>query len=429
MGSKTVARRTVRDAGAPVVPGTVEPVSDPEEGRRVAAEIGYPVMLKASAGGGGKGMRLVHAPEELASALGRAGSEAAAAFGTRRSTSRRPSSSRGISRFNSSPTSRELVVSRRTRVLDAAPAPEGRGGVPRTVQRRGPATPDGRGGRDDREGGELRGRRNDRVPRRRRSEFLFPRDEHAPAGRASRHGARDRARLVHAQIRIAAGEPLSVHPGRCRLRGSRYRSAGLCRGSRVRVLTVARPNRPVARTCRTRRRVDSGVYEGWEVAIHYDPMLAKLAVWAETREKPLPGCAAPLPNTPLVESRRRCRSFARSARTRSTLRATSTRNTSIDGSWNGRRQGSARSRARSSCSTSRLLPRRSTPQSCAAAGGCDRWRAEQLEAGRSVLARCAGRQDEKSWNSKHSEAIRRRRSKSRSREACFAFRGRPSDRR
>ena len=56
MGSKTVARRTVRDAGAPVVPGTVEPVTDPEAARRVAAEIGYPVMLKASAGGGGKGI-------------------------------------------------------------------------------------------------------------------------------------------------------------------------------------------------------------------------------------------------------------------------------------------------------------------------------------------------------------------------------------
>ena len=81
MGSKTVARRTVRDAGAPVVPGTVEPVTDPEEARRVAAEIGYPVMLKASAGGGGKGMRLVHSADELASALERAGSEAAAAFG------------------------------------------------------------------------------------------------------------------------------------------------------------------------------------------------------------------------------------------------------------------------------------------------------------------------------------------------------------
>src|SRR5690606_260382 len=46
MSSKTSARRAVRDAGAPVVPGTVDPVSDPDEARRIAGEIGYPVMLK-----------------------------------------------------------------------------------------------------------------------------------------------------------------------------------------------------------------------------------------------------------------------------------------------------------------------------------------------------------------------------------------------
>ena len=81
MGSKTSARRAVRDAGAPVVPGTVDPVADPAEARRIAEEIGYPVMLKAAAGGGGKGMRLVRSSDELAAALERAGSEAAAAFG------------------------------------------------------------------------------------------------------------------------------------------------------------------------------------------------------------------------------------------------------------------------------------------------------------------------------------------------------------
>src|SRR6185369_9681917 len=75
------ARRAVRDAGAPVVPGTVDPVSDPDEARRIADEIGYPVMLKAAAGGGGKGMRLVRSSDELPSALERAGAEAAAAFG------------------------------------------------------------------------------------------------------------------------------------------------------------------------------------------------------------------------------------------------------------------------------------------------------------------------------------------------------------
>ena len=57
MGSKTIARKTVQAAGVPVVPGTVEPVATEEEILRVSKTIGFPVMLKATAGGGGKGMR------------------------------------------------------------------------------------------------------------------------------------------------------------------------------------------------------------------------------------------------------------------------------------------------------------------------------------------------------------------------------------
>ncbi|HZW36866.1 MAG TPA: biotin carboxylase N-terminal domain-containing protein, partial [Candidatus Deferrimicrobiaceae bacterium] len=80
MGSKTLARKTVQAAGVPVVPGTVEPISTEEEVFRVAREIGFPVMLKATAGGGGKGLRLVRAESELASSLRMAKSEAKSAF-------------------------------------------------------------------------------------------------------------------------------------------------------------------------------------------------------------------------------------------------------------------------------------------------------------------------------------------------------------
>src|SRR5712692_9930009 len=80
MGSKTSARRTAQAAGAPVVPGTVSPLASIEEAERVAGEIGYPIMLKAAAGGGGKGLRLVHSREEIASAFSLASSEAAASF-------------------------------------------------------------------------------------------------------------------------------------------------------------------------------------------------------------------------------------------------------------------------------------------------------------------------------------------------------------
>src|SRR5678816_207459 len=65
----------------PVVPGTTDPLADDAEAARVAAEVGYPVMIKAARGGGGKGMRLVRAPGELVGALRAARSEAGAAFG------------------------------------------------------------------------------------------------------------------------------------------------------------------------------------------------------------------------------------------------------------------------------------------------------------------------------------------------------------
>jgi len=81
MGSKTSARRAAIHAGVPIVPGTVEALTSFDEARNTAEQFGYPVMLKASAGGGGKGMRLVASFDELRSAFDSAKSEAASAFG------------------------------------------------------------------------------------------------------------------------------------------------------------------------------------------------------------------------------------------------------------------------------------------------------------------------------------------------------------
>jgi acetyl-CoA carboxylase biotin carboxylase subunit len=81
MGSKTAARRIARETGVPMVPGTLDAVAGDEAARVTAREIGYPVMLKAAMGGGGKGMRLVRREEELAEALRAARAEAGAAFG------------------------------------------------------------------------------------------------------------------------------------------------------------------------------------------------------------------------------------------------------------------------------------------------------------------------------------------------------------
>jgi acetyl-CoA carboxylase biotin carboxylase subunit len=81
MGSKTAARQLAIRAGTPVVPGTTEPLRDAEEAAQVAQSFGYPVLLKAAAGGGGKGMRVVREASEVAAALASAQREARNAFG------------------------------------------------------------------------------------------------------------------------------------------------------------------------------------------------------------------------------------------------------------------------------------------------------------------------------------------------------------
>ncbi|SFJ31134.1 acetyl-CoA carboxylase biotin carboxylase subunit [Thermoflavimicrobium dichotomicum] len=81
MGDKTTARETMKAAGVPVVPGTEGVIEDIEEAAKTANEIGYPVIVKATAGGGGKGMRIVHSEEELRRAITLAQKEAEANFG------------------------------------------------------------------------------------------------------------------------------------------------------------------------------------------------------------------------------------------------------------------------------------------------------------------------------------------------------------
>ncbi|MDT4897058.1 MAG: acetyl-CoA carboxylase, biotin carboxylase subunit [Acidobacteriota bacterium] len=80
MGDKVEARRTMQEAGVPILPGSPEPLETEEEALKLAREIGFPVIVKAAAGGGGRGMRIVRSEEELGPALETASTEAAAAF-------------------------------------------------------------------------------------------------------------------------------------------------------------------------------------------------------------------------------------------------------------------------------------------------------------------------------------------------------------
>ena len=81
MGDKTAARKLMQGAGVPTVPGSKDAIAHPNEALTVAERVGFPVLIKASAGGGGKGMRLVHRAEDLAALFQTASSEALSAFG------------------------------------------------------------------------------------------------------------------------------------------------------------------------------------------------------------------------------------------------------------------------------------------------------------------------------------------------------------
>ena len=82
MGDKVMAKKTAGDLGLPLVPGSDGAISDPVEAAKIAEEIGYPVIIKAASGGGGRGMRIVNAGDDLRESIRQASSEAKSAFGS-----------------------------------------------------------------------------------------------------------------------------------------------------------------------------------------------------------------------------------------------------------------------------------------------------------------------------------------------------------
>jgi acetyl-CoA carboxylase biotin carboxylase subunit len=286
MGEKTSARREAVAAGVPVVPGTLEPVGGEAAVAREAGRIGYPVMLKAAAGGGGKGLRLVRSPSELPSALARARSEASGAFGDDRvyleKAIARPRHvevqvvgdhhGNVLHLFE-----RECSIQRRhQKVIEESPSPA--------------LTPQLR-----RRMGELA------VALARRTgyvnagtlEFLVGEDREPCFLEMNtrlqvEHPVTEMVTgldLVKLQIRVARGEPLPLrqedvvqrgHAIECRVYAEDPDAGFLPSPGRIEALRV--PGGPGVRD-------DSGVYEGWEVPIHYDPLVSKLVVWAESREE------------------------------------------------------------------------------------------------------------------------------------------------
>ena len=182
-------------AGVPIIPGTTEPVESADEVRRLGDEYGWPIAIKASAGGGGKGLKVVASADEVERAYRGRTPRRPGVFlrrrGLRRALPRGSPPRRGAGARRPA---RRRDPSRGARVHDPASSPEARRGDALAGGRRGAPRPD----RSDRSRGGACRRLplcgHDRGPPLEGGRVLLPRDEHQAPGRAHGHRARDGAR-------------------------------------------------------------------------------------------------------------------------------------------------------------------------------------------------------------------------------------------
>lgn len=284
MGDKISARRTVKAAGVPVVPGSDGPVDTVDEALAIAGEVGYPILLKATAGGGGKGMRIVHTPQDLATAFRLASNEALAAFGD--GTLYVERLLEGVRHIEFQVLAdrygnvvhlgeRECSIQRRRqKLIEESPSTA----IDEDLRRRM---------------GEIavRAAQAVRYENAGTVEFLLDREKNfyfleMNTRLQVEHPVTEMVTgldLVVEQIRVASGRRLRLKQADIKLNGSAIE----CRVNAEdpyndflpavgRINSVFEPSGPGV-------RVDSAVFDGYEVSLYYDPLLAKLIVWGETR--------------------------------------------------------------------------------------------------------------------------------------------------
>jgi 3-methylcrotonyl-CoA carboxylase alpha subunit len=312
MGSKSAAKTLMEKAGVPLVPGYHGDNNEPNFLAEQAAQMGYPVLIKASAGGGGKGMRRVDKPEDFVAALASCQREAKASFGDEHVL---------VERYVTRPRHIEIQVfgdthgqcvylferdcsvqRRHQKVLEEAPAP---GMTPQRRAEMGAAAVAaakavgyvGAGTvefiAEQRNDGELH--------------FYFMEMNTRLQVEHPVTEAITGLDLVEWQLRVAAGEPLPLLQHELRMHGHAI-EARICAENpdanflpATGTLHVARwPEHVAFERSQQLPRVDSGVREGDTISPHYDSMIAKLIVWGEDRAQALARLSAALERTHIM---------------------------------------------------------------------------------------------------------------------------------
>lgn len=286
LGSKINARRLAIEAGVPVMPGTTEGVGSLEEAQETAQEIGYPVLLKAAAGGGGKGMRVVRTAEELAGGLRAAQGEAMTAFG---------SDEVFVEKYVEEPRHIEIqvVADNHGNVLVLG---ERECSIQRRHQKVVEESPSV--AVDD----DLRARMRESAERLIRAanytnagtlEFLLDKTGayyflEVNTRLQVEHPVTEMVTgldLVELQLRVAEGEALPITSDDVQFNGHAIECRICAEDSYDNFLPSIGVIQEVIEPEGEHVRVDSTIYPGIEVSLYYDPMLSKLICWGATREE------------------------------------------------------------------------------------------------------------------------------------------------
>lgn len=284
LGDKIASKETMSSAGIPVIPGSSGAIKNVEDASRVAGEIGFPILIKAAGGGGGKGMRIVREKKELTGAMKQAIGEAQSAFGNPVIF---------IEKFLDAPRhiefqiiadnygnvvhlfERECSIQRRhQKLIEESPSAIM---TPQLREKMGEAA--------------VKAVKASKYTNAGTVEFMVDEDKHfyfleMNTRLQVEHPVTELITgidIVKEQFKVASGEKLSLKQEDVEMRGSAIE----CRisaedpeqnfaPSTGRIIELIEPGGPGV-------RFDSGIYEGFEVPIYYDPLIAKLLVWAPMR--------------------------------------------------------------------------------------------------------------------------------------------------